>query len=152
MAPRSPLSVVGGEAPFVDAGPGCGPADALVLDIGDDIGALVIYADEQCLGAEIDLSAEGRPRSHHVHTMIRRRRASGSDVVAGVFPQLLAGRYTLWGLDGVVMAPVVIEGGRVSEVQVGDCRPGSHDDGTDVACRGGRDVREHQPRAGTPTA
>jgi hypothetical protein len=30
------------EAPYVDEGPTDGPPDALVLDIGDDIGALVL--------------------------------------------------------------------------------------------------------------
>ncbi len=88
----------GGEQSYEDPGPLSGPPDALVLDIGDDIGALVLYADESCLGAEVDITPTGAPRSHHIHTMIRRRRASGRDVVAGLYPQLAAGTYTVWGL------------------------------------------------------
>jgi hypothetical protein len=65
------------EAPYVDEGPTDGPPDALVLDIGDDIGALILYAEEECLGQEIDLTPVGAPRSHHMHTMIRRRRGVG---------------------------------------------------------------------------
>jgi len=38
------------EAPYVDEGPTNGPPDALVLDIGEDIGALILYAEEGCLG------------------------------------------------------------------------------------------------------
>ena len=76
------------EAPFVDEGPTEGPPEALVLDIGDDIGALVLYADEACLGMEIDLTPVGAPRSHHIHTMIRRRRAVDREFIAGVYPEL----------------------------------------------------------------
>ncbi len=47
------------EVPYVDEGPTQGPPEALVLDIGDDIGALVLYAEESCLGMEIDLTPVG---------------------------------------------------------------------------------------------
>jgi hypothetical protein len=79
------------EAPYVDEGPTAGPADALVLDIGGSVGALVLYADPSCLGIEIDLTPVGAPRSHHMHTMIRRRRAVDREFIAGVYPELLEG-------------------------------------------------------------
>jgi hypothetical protein len=110
------------EAPFVDDGPTEGPPEALVLDIGDDIGALVLYADESCLGKEIDLTPVGAPRSHHVHTMIRRRRAVGREFIAGVYPELVEGVYTVWGIDGFPLGEVTIEGGHVSEFRAGECR------------------------------
>src|SRR5271170_3391997 len=72
------------EAPYVDEGPTAGPPDALVLDIGEDIGALILYAEEGCLGQEIDLTPIGAPRSHHMHTMIRRRRGVGREFIVGV--------------------------------------------------------------------
>jgi hypothetical protein len=109
-----------GEAPFRDDGPGGAPV-SLVLDIGDDIGALVLYADEECLGREIDLTPVGLPRSHHTHTMIRRRCAVDREFVAGVYPELPAGSYAVWGTDGGVIAEVVIAGGRVTELDAGDC-------------------------------
>jgi hypothetical protein len=109
------------EAPFVDDGPTQGPAEALVLDIGDDIGALVLYADESCLGREIDLTPVGAPRSHHLHTMIRRRRAVDREFIAGVYPELVEGVYTVWGTDGLPLGDVTVEGGRVSEFRAGDC-------------------------------
>lgn len=110
------------ELPFVDEGPTQGPPEALVLDIGDDIGALVLYADESCLGMEIDLTPIGAPRSHHLHTMIRRRRAVDREFIAGVYPELVEGVYTVWGIDGLPLGQVTIEGGRVSEFRSGDCR------------------------------
>ena len=114
-----PLSATG-EAPFRDDGPGGAP-ESLVLDIGDQIGALILYADEACLGREIDLTPAGLPRSHHTHTMIRRRCAVDREFVAGVYPEVAAGTYTVWGTEGMAIADVVITGGRVTEFDAGDC-------------------------------
>ena len=110
------------EKPFIDDGPLDGPADALMLDIGDDIGALILYAEESCLGLEIDVTPAGAPRSHHVHTMIRRRRAFDREFIAGVYPELVEGTYTVWGIDGHPLGEVTIFGGQVSEFRSGDCR------------------------------
>jgi hypothetical protein len=107
------------EAPYVDEGPTEGPAEALVLDIGGDIGALVLYAEESWLGMEIDVTPLGAPRSHHMHTMIRRRRAVDREFIAGVFPELSEGTYTVWGIDGHPLGDVTIRGGHVSEFQAG---------------------------------
>jgi hypothetical protein len=115
-------SHVGTEAPYVDEGSLAGPADALVLDIGGDIGALVLYADESCLGQEIDLTPVGAPRSHHVHTMIRRRRAVDREFIAGVYPELVEGEYTIWGLDDRPLGQVTVLGGHVVEFHSGNCR------------------------------
>ena len=106
----------------MDDGPTVGPAEALVLDIGGDIGALILYADESCLGREIDLTPTGAPRSHHMHTMIRRRRAVDREFIAGVYPELVEGAYTVWGLDGHPLGEVTVHGGHVSEFRSGDCR------------------------------
>ncbi len=108
--------------PIVDEGPTDGPPEALVLDIGEDIGALILYAEESCLGMEIDLTPVGAPRSHHMHTMIRRRRAVDREFIAGVYPELVEGNYTVWGIDGHPLGDVVIRGGHVSEFRSGNCR------------------------------
>ena len=110
-----------GEAPYVDEGIG-GTPESLVLDIGENIGALILFADEACLGAEIDITPVGMEKSHKIHTMIRRRRAVDREFVAGVYPELQSGTYTLWGLDGHALADVVITGGAVTEFDAGDCR------------------------------
>lgn len=110
------------EAPYIDDGPTDGPPDALVLDIGEDIGALILFAEEGCLGQEIDLTPVGAPQSHDMHTMIRRRRAVGREFIAGVYPELREGAYTVWGLDGRPLGEVAIVGGQVGEFRAGDCR------------------------------
>lgn len=109
------------EEPFVDSGPTDGPPEALVLDIGGDIGALILFADESCLGQEIDLTPAGLPRSHHTHNLIRRRRAANREIIAGVYPELQAGTYTVWGLDGEPLGSTTIHGGQVSEFHAGNC-------------------------------
>jgi hypothetical protein len=110
------------EEPFVDEGPMEGSADALMLDIGEDIGALILYTEESCLGLEIDLTPVGAPRSHHMHTMIRRRRAFDREFIAGVYPELTEGTYTVWGVDDLPLGEVTIVGGHVSEFRSGSCR------------------------------
>jgi hypothetical protein len=106
------------EAPYVDPGPRSGPADALVLDIGWDTGALVVHAPPSWLGEELDVTAAGEPRSHHRHLLVRRLRAGGGDVVAGVLPSLPAGTYTVWGPTGAVAGTAEVGAGSVAEVSV----------------------------------
>lgn len=99
-------------------------ADALVLEIGGDVGALVVYTDATCAGAELDLAPAGSPRSHDLHNVVRpRTTAGGGTVFAAVFPQVQEGRYTLWGVDGTgPVAEVAVLGGAVSEAHAGCCR------------------------------
>lgn len=100
---------------------GGGP-EFLVLDIGGQVGALVLYTNEAYLGAEIDITPSGMPRSHRIHTTVRRRYALAEESVAGVYPELAEGAYTVWGLDGEPLAEVTIAGGRVTEHHLGDDR------------------------------
>jgi hypothetical protein len=102
-----------------------GPADALVLDIGGEFGALILHSEEACLGLEIDLTPAGAPRSHHMHTMIRRRRAIDREFIVGVYPELVEGTYTVWGIDDQPLGVVEIVGGQVCEFVAGSCRSSS---------------------------
>jgi hypothetical protein len=120
-APRIPLRATQAEEAYVDPGPGSGPPEAVVLDIGGDVGALIVYTTESRIGTEVDLTPVGAPRSHHVHTMIRRRRLADRDVAAGVYPELVEGRYTVWG-DDAPLGDVEITGGRVTTFDAGDLR------------------------------
>ena len=116
---RADSPPVAPEEAYVDSGPG-GPPDFVVLDIGDDVGALIVYASENCNGIELDLTAAGAERTHHTHTMIRRRRLLHNDVFAGVYPELTEGTYTIWGRSRS-LGDVVIVGGEVTEFDAGDC-------------------------------
>jgi hypothetical protein len=109
------------EPPYLDPGPGRGDTAPVVVDIGGDVGALVVYADEAFVSREVDITPVGGERSHLVHTMLRRRRlpnSTGQEAAVGVYPELVAGRYWLWGDCGPV-AEVEVRGGEVAEIQLG---------------------------------
>lgn len=109
------------EAPLVDAGPRSDGPDALVLDIGGDVGALILVTTESALGLEVEVSRRGE--RERTHTMIRRRRAEGCDVFAGVYPSLVAGDYVIWGPDDIPIGGVRVEGGRVAAFHAGPITP-----------------------------
>jgi hypothetical protein len=87
--------------------------DSLVLDIGGDVGALVIHGGPDQAETEIELSPEGTTtRSHNVvHARHRRDGVSHS----AVFPQLTAGTYTVWRDATTPHGTVTIVGGQVTE-------------------------------------
>jgi hypothetical protein len=87
----------------------------VVLDIGGDVGALVVHATGQLDGAEIELARRGELQAF-VHTEVRERRLPEATVYAGVFPAVAVGEYTLLGLDGRPDHDVTITSGRVTEV------------------------------------
>lgn len=112
------------EEPYVDPGPRSGPPDSLVLDIGGEIGALILYVEESLLGVELDITQEGQSQDHGVHTAVRRLRVTDRDVICAVYPQLREGDYVVWGIDHQPLARVHIQGGRVSELSVADGHSG----------------------------
>jgi hypothetical protein len=64
----------------------------VVLDIGGDIGAAVVYVDETLAGKELEIRRLGEPWAGQ-HTGIRQRRVDGGTPWAAVFPSLPAGGY-----------------------------------------------------------
>jgi len=94
-----------------------GGSNNLVLDIGGNVGALLIYTGPELAEAEIEISPgsdkdKGAPRTHNqVHA-----RTNGSRTgYTAVFPSVPAGDYTIWRPDGRAKANVIIHGGQVTE-------------------------------------
>ncbi len=83
-----------------------------LLDIGEDVGALVIYACEEMHGQQIDVSLKGNDWQT-THTDVVERRSNGRPVFAALFPSLPVGEYTIWS-DPI--GSVTITGGMVAEV------------------------------------
>ena len=83
-----------------------------VLDIGQDIGALVIYTREELLGKEIEVSPKGND-TNRVHTRVLERRANGRAVFAALFLALPAGNYTTWSYPS---SEVTVVGGEVAQI------------------------------------
>jgi hypothetical protein len=67
-------------------------AGSVVLDIGGDIGAAVVFAPANWVGVEVEIAAGGRPWDG-THTAIRPRNLSSGVVYAGVFEALKEGPY-----------------------------------------------------------
>ena len=86
-----------------------------VLDIGGDIGALILFTDASYAEREIEVSREGDDL-HRTHTAIHERLAGGQPVYAGIYPELHAGRYRIWGDKPGLTDHVTIVGGEVAEV------------------------------------
>ena len=103
---------------------------AVMLDIGDDVGALSVCMPEEMVGEEVEIESDdpvvARAMSHdHGHGLHRQhvavlpRPVPGGDVVPSlVFPALVEGSYRLFvkGSDVVALTADVV-GGRVTTVR-----------------------------------
>lgn len=67
----------------------------VVLDIGEDTGALIIQTSPALLGREIEISPKANA-AKRTHVGVLARDMGGRRVWAAVFPTLPAGRYSLW--------------------------------------------------------
>lgn len=103
---------------------------AVILDIGGDIGALVLYASAEDDTAEIEISPGTDPAAPRSHNQVHPRRAPAGIVYSAVYPALAAGEYTLWRDEHTPEATVVIRGGQVTEhrlsAPLGGHRHGGH--------------------------
>src|SRR5579859_5047233 len=70
--------------------------EQVVLDIGGDVGALVLYTPPEFHGREIEVSPIGDD-TRRVHTAALERSAGGRTMFAAVYPELRAGTYHIWG-------------------------------------------------------
>jgi hypothetical protein len=92
-----------------------GGSDSLVLDIGGDVGALVIYADATLDEAEIEISPGSDPDSPRSHNQVHARQNLHGIRYTAVFPAVSAGEYTVWRHGGEAQGRVTIRGGHVTE-------------------------------------
>src|SRR6202049_2108791 len=87
----------------------------VVLDIGEDIGSLVIYTSEKWRGKEIQVSLKGVDAAKLVHTAVWERRFNGRVAFAGVYAALPEGDYIIWTHPS---REVTIVGGHVAEIDL----------------------------------
>src|SRR5579863_3802343 len=91
--------------------------EQVVLNIGENIGALIIYTREEWRGKEIQVSLKGKPSAKLVHTAVWERRFNGRTMFAGVYPALPQGNYIIWTHPS---REVTIAGGSVAEIDLRD--------------------------------
>lgn len=89
----------------------------VVLDIGGDVGALVLLLPGELHGLEIEVSPIGE-EARRAHTAVLRRRAGGRTVFAAVYPELAAGEYRVWVDCPGRVHTVTIVGGEVAELDL----------------------------------
>jgi hypothetical protein len=96
--------------------PYAGPQAGAVLDIGGTVGALLVYADAELSGREIELFGEdGRAV---MHTEVHDRAVGGRTVHAGLFPAVNEGTYVLVSASEGGGCAVTVRGGEVSVVSL----------------------------------
>lgn len=88
---------------------------SVVMDIGGDTGAIVVYTSEALDGVEIEITRRGEERAF-VHTEVRERRLSEGSIYAGVFPGVPAGEYALVPIEALPPTEISVAGGHVSEI------------------------------------
>ncbi len=85
----------------------------VVLDIGGDVGSLIIYTGAHLLGYQIDVSLKGNASAKRIHTDVLERRIAGRQVFAAVFAELPEGEYVTWSDPAETFT---ITGGSIAEL------------------------------------
>ena len=97
---------------------------AVLLDIGGDVGALVVAMPASTVGLEVEIRPVDAPpghghrheHEHLAHVAVVARPIADGHLPSLVFPDLEAGRYELFekGSPGAVAVRVVVAGGTVA--------------------------------------
>ena len=112
--------------PEAAAGP-TGPG-TVVLALGADIGALILYTPAEMDRVEIEISRDDEPgghshsdahshtdsHSHRTHSQVRERPMGTVTEYAAVYPGLHAGQYTIWRDKHTPADTITITGGKVT--------------------------------------
>ena len=87
----------------------------VVLEIGEQLGALIVSAGAEMHGVEIEISpAEHDERRSHKEVL--ERDAGGESAYTAVFDQLPAGTYTLWSEGVARVRGVAVTGGQIARL------------------------------------
>lgn len=100
--------------------PHTAPGPNPVLDIGGDIGALVVYLPELTASGELEAHPTGMPTARF-HTGVHNRLfgASGDGTAwVAIFPGVVEGSYDLLDDGGATIAQVAVTGGEVRELDL----------------------------------
>jgi hypothetical protein len=93
-----------------ESSPGPSGPGSVVLDIGGDVGALIIITPAALAGEEIHVSPVRDPAAR-THAVVRERRLGPASSHAAVYPALPAGEYTIWRDAGHAAGTVRVGGG-----------------------------------------
>jgi len=89
------------------------PSRAVLVDVGERTGALVLTAPAEREGLEVEIHPTSEP-SKRTHVWVLPREGGGTTVYAAVFPSLPTGDYAVIGPDGSVTAVVPVPANEVT--------------------------------------
>lgn len=89
--------------------------EPVILDIGEGFGALIIRADPEKHGVEIEISPAGEDESRS-HKEVLERSEGGHPAFTAVFDKIPEGSYTLWVDDAARVRDVEVAAGEVAEL------------------------------------
>jgi hypothetical protein len=104
------------ENPFAGQG-------SVLLDIGDDIGAVVVAMPSGMEGVEVEIRPDGdgglsKGHVHHPHVAVVNRPVEGGELPSLVFPEVREGGYGLYLKETAVRRlTLTVAGGRVTSAE-----------------------------------
>ncbi|MFC0007477.1 phospholipase [Micromonospora siamensis] len=87
----------------------------VLLDIGADTGALIIYTGPDLRGREIEISRTDRADGVRTHAAVRERIVREGSFHSAVYPDLAAGVYTVWWDAERPAGTATVAGGGIAE-------------------------------------
>jgi hypothetical protein len=97
--------------------PAPGPTSTSVLDIGGEVGALVVLLAARPAGGELEAEPAGSPHARF-HTGVHHRELGRHSAWVAVFPEVVAGTYHLLDEGGSPLATVSVAGGAVRHLDL----------------------------------
>ncbi|MCW2933420.1 MAG: glycosylphosphatidylinositol specific phospholipase d1 [Actinomycetia bacterium] len=100
-------------------------AGTVILELGGDVGVLVLVAPAPLLGREIEISPaddgdSAASTSQRTHSLVRERITGSGKGYAAVYPGIPAGRYIVWRDADTPAGRITIEGGEVARFTLAD--------------------------------
>jgi len=87
----------------------------VVLELGDEVGALIVHTDADMHGIEIEISPD-HDHERRSHKQVLERSINGRPAFTAVFDGLAAGSYALWDRGRARTRGIAIAGGLVTEL------------------------------------
>jgi hypothetical protein len=87
----------------------------VVLEIGEDLGALIVHTDAHMHGIEVEISPTDDDCARS-HKEVLERTVGGRPAFTAVFDRLPGGTYTLWTGGVARTRGVAVAGGEISEL------------------------------------
>jgi hypothetical protein len=89
------------------------PSRAVVINVGEHLGALVLTSIEERSGIEVKIHPVRRPEAH-THVWVLPREGRDGVVYAAVFPSLESGDYAILNIDGSIAEVVAVPPNQVT--------------------------------------